>query len=168
MAIRFMRYDDDPVLRKPASPIKSITAGTLRLLEDMVETMHYHNGVGLAAPQVGVSKQVIVVEWKEQLYSLINPEIIEAEGEIITEEGCLSFPGVWGEVSRNLKIKIKALNPLGEEIEIDAQGRLAVVFQHEIDHLKGEVFVDKVIRFTDQQEEGEPLVLASEETPDEF
>lgn len=149
MALRFMRYRDASVLRKPAAPIKEITAGTLRLLDDMIETMHHHHGVGLAAPQVGISKQVVVIEWGEQLFQLINPEIIEAEGEIITEEGCLSFPGIWGTVKRFNKVTLKALNREGEEIVIPAEERLAVIFQHELDHLKGEVFVDKVIRFTD-------------------
>lgn len=155
MAIRFLRYNDAEVLRKPAAPIKKITAGTLRLLEDMVETMHYHNGVGLAAPQVGISRKVIVVQWQDTLYQLINPEIVEREGEIVTEEGCLSFPGVWGEVKRSKMIKVKALNPQGEEVEIDAEGRLAVIFQHEIDHVNGEVFIDKIIRFTDPEAEEE-------------
>lgn len=164
MALRFMRYDDASVLRKKAIPIKEITAGTLRLLDDMIETMRHHHGVGLAAPQIGISKQVVVIEWGEQLFQIINPEIIEAEGEIITEEGCLSFPGVWGEVQRFSKITVKALNRDGEEIIILAEDRLAVIFQHEIDHLKGEVFVDKVIRFTNE-EDSEEDSEEEEQTP---
>lgn len=162
MALRFMRYNDASVLRKPAFPIKEITAGTLRLLDDMIETMRHHHGVGLAAPQVGISKQVVVIEWGEQLFQLINPEIIESEGEIVTEEGCLSFPGIWGEVKRFQKVTVKALNRDGEEILIPAEDRLAVIFQHEIDHLKGEVFVDKVIRFTDPEEDEETKEVAEE------
>ena len=155
MALRFMRYKDASVLRKPAVPIKEITAGTLRLLDDMIETMRHHHGVGLAAPQVGISKQVVVIEWGEQMFQLINPEIIESEGEIITEEGCLSFPGIWGTVKRFNKVTLKALNREGEEIVIPAEERLAVIFQHELDHLKGEVFIDKVIRFSDPDTEDE-------------
>ncbi len=162
MALRFMRYKDASVLRKPAIPIKEITAGTLRLLDDMIETMRHHHGVGLAAPQVGISKQVVVIEWGEQLFQLINPEIIESEGEIVTEEGCLSFPGIWGEVKRFQRVTVKALNRDGEEISIPAEDRLAVIFQHEIDHLKGEVFVDKVIRFTDPEEDEETKEVAEE------
>lgn len=162
MALRFMRYNDASVLRKPAVPIKEITAGTLRLLDDMIETMRHHHGVGLAAPQVGISKQVVVIEWGEQLFQLINPEIIESEGEIVTEEGCLSFPGIWGEVERFQKVTVKALNRDGEEVLIPAEDRLAVIFQHEIDHLKGQVFVDKVIRFTDPEEDEEAEEVAEE------
>ncbi|MCE5195972.1 MAG: peptide deformylase [Negativicutes bacterium] len=158
MAIRFMRYRDASILRKPALPIKEITAGTIRLLDDMLDTMHKYYGVGLAAPQVGISKQVIVIEHEEKVYELINPVLLSAEGEIITEEGCLSFPGVWGEVKRFAKVTVKALNRAGEEYTIDAEGRLAVILQHEMDHLIGEVFIDKVIRFT------EPHVEASAES----
>jgi len=160
MALRFMRYKDASVLRKPAIPIKEITAGTLRLLDDMIETMRHHHGVGLAAPQVGISKQVVVIEWGEQLFQLINPEILESEGEIVTEEGCLSFPGIWGEVKRSQKVTVKALNRDGEEILIPAEDRLAVIFQHEIDHLNGQVFVDKVIRFTDPENDEETEEVA--------
>ena len=153
MAIRFMRYRDASILRKPALPIKEITAGTTRLLDDMLDTMHKYFGVGLAAPQVGISKQVIVIEHAEKVYELINPVLLSSEGEIITEEGCLSFPGIWGEVKRFAKVSVKALNREGEEYTIEAECRLAVILQHEIDHLKGEVFVDKVIRFTDPHAE---------------
>lgn len=153
MAIRFMRYRDASILRKPALPIKEITAGTIRLLDDMLDTMHKYFGVGLAAPQVGISKQVIVIEHAEKVYELINPVLLSSEGEVITEEGCLSFPGIWGEVKRFAKVSVKALDREGEEYTIEAEGRLAVILQHEIDHLKGEVFVDKVIRFTDPHAE---------------
>jgi peptide deformylase len=160
MALRFMRYKDASVLRKSAAPIKEITAGTLRLLDDMIETMQHHHGVGLAAPQVGISKQVVVISWGEQMYQLINPEIIESEGEIITEEGCLSFPGIWGTVKRFNKVTVRALNREGEELILPAEERLAVIFQHEIDHLKGEVFVDKVIHFTDPEKDEEEEEVA--------
>ncbi len=153
MAIRFMRYRDASILRKPALPIKEITAGTIRLLDDMLDTMHKYFGVGLAAPQVGISKQVIVIEFEEKVYELINPVLLAAEGEIITEEGCLSFPGIWGEVKRFAKVTVKAQNRSGEEYTIEGEGRLAVILQHEMDHLLGEVFVDKVIRFTDPHAE---------------
>jgi len=157
MAIRFMRYRDASILRKPTLPIKEITAGTLRLLDDMLDTMHKYFGVGLAAPQVGISKQVIVIEFDEKVYELINPVLLASEGEIITEEGCLSFPGVWGDVKRFDKVTVKTLNREGEEYNIDAEGKLAVILQHEIDHLNGEVFVDKVIRFTHLQVEPKEL-----------
>ena len=119
----------------------------------MVETMYNADGVGLAAPQVGVLRRVVVIDIGEGVIELINPELIETEGEQIGPEGCLSVPGVTGEVERPLKVKVKALNRKGEEFIIEGEGLLARALCHEIDHLDGIIFTDKVIRYLDEEEE---------------
>ncbi|ABB15321.1 MULTISPECIES: peptide deformylase [Carboxydothermus] len=133
----------DPILKEIAKPIKEITPNIIKLLENMADTMYAYNGVGLAAPQIGVSKRAIVVDVGEGLIELINPEIIEVSGEEKDIEGCLSVPGVQGEVVRAKKVTVKGLNRYGEEIVIPAEGLLARAFQHEIDHLNGILFVEK-------------------------
>ncbi|MEW6446991.1 MAG: peptide deformylase [Bacillota bacterium] len=136
----------DSILREKAHPVKKINPALIRLLNDMAETMYANNGVGLAGPQVGVLKRVIVVDAGQGLYQLINPEITAAEGSEKDREGCLSIPGVWGEVTRAARVKVRALNPRGETVEIDAQGLFARALQHEIDHLDGVLFVDRAVR----------------------
>jgi peptide deformylase len=136
----------DPVLREKAKEITKITDALQRLLDDMAETMYAANGLGLAGPQVGVSKRVIVVDAGEGLYQLINPEIIEARGNQTDREGCLSIPGIWGEVKRAAEIKVRALNRDGKTIVIEAAELFARVLQHEIDHLDGILFVDRALR----------------------
>ena len=114
-----------------------------KLLNNMAETMYYAKGVGLAAPQVGISKRVIVVDIGDGLFKLVNPEIISSSGIQDGPEGCLSVPNIVGNVKRSEHIKVKALNENGDEVVIDASGYLARAFQHEIDHLNGIIFTDK-------------------------
>ncbi|ACA54995.1 peptide deformylase [Clostridium botulinum] len=145
MAIRNIRKYGDELLRKKSRKIEKIDDRILTLLEDMVETMYSAEGVGLAAPQVGILKRAVVIDVGEGLIKLINPEIIETEGNQKDVEGCLSVPGEQGEVERPYKVKVKALNEKGEEIVLEGEDLLARAFCHEIDHLDGVLFVDKVI-----------------------
>ncbi|EKO1912380.1 peptide deformylase [Clostridium botulinum] len=145
MAIRNIRKYGDELLRKKSRKIEKIDDRVLTLLEDMAETMYSAEGVGLAAPQVGILKRVVVIDVGEGLIKLINPEIIETEGNQKDVEGCLSVPGEQGEVERPYKVKVKALNEKGEEIVLEGEELLARAFCHEIDHLDGILFVDKVI-----------------------
>ncbi|EJO5347937.1 peptide deformylase [Clostridium botulinum] len=145
MAIRNIRKYGDELLRKKSRKVEKIDDRILTLLEDMEETMYTAEGVGLAAPQVGILKRVVVIDVGEGIIKLINPEIIETEGKETDVEGCLSVPGKQGEVERPYKVKVKALNEKGEEIVLEGEGLLARAFCHEIDHLDGVLFVDKVI-----------------------
>ncbi|CCO07186.1 peptide deformylase [Desulforamulus hydrothermalis] len=133
----------DPVLREKAKPVKEVTPHILKLLDNMADTMYAAKGVGLAAPQIGVSKRVIVVDVGEGLVELINPEIVEASGQAVDTEGCLSVPGMIGEVARADKLIVKGLNRQGKEVVYQAKGFMARALQHEIDHLEGIIFVDK-------------------------
>ena len=131
------------ILRNKALPIKSINSGTLRLLDNMRDTLYAFDGVGLAAPQIGVSKRIIVIDIGDNLIELINPEIISREGEQTGSEGCLSVPEVVGLVTRNNLVTVKGLNREGQEVVYEAEKLLARVFQHEIDHLDGILFIDR-------------------------
>jgi peptide deformylase len=131
------------VLRDKTIEIKEITPNIVKLLDNMFDTMYAADGVGLAAPQIGVSKRVVVIDVGEGPLELINPVIVEQEGESDDSEGCLSIPGVTGEVVRAAKVTVQALNRKGELQEIKADGLLARACQHEIDHLEGILFVDK-------------------------
>lgn len=168
MAILPIVINPDPVLRKKARPVQKINAGIRKLLDDMTETMYDAPGVGLAAPQVGVSKRVIVVDAQDGsgLFQVINPEIVAAEEfGVVGTEGCLSIPGYVGEVARYRKIKVTGLNRDGHRIWIDAEGWLARVFQHEIDHLDGILYTDKasnVREVKEGEEEQEELAAASQ------
>ena len=142
MAIRIIKKNDDPVLREVSKPVKNINSNVIKLLEDMAETMYDAEGVGLAAPQVGILKRVVVIDIGEGLIEFINPEMIEKSGEQTGPEGCLSFPGLSGEVCRADYVKVKALDRHGAEFTIEAEGFLARALQHEIDHLNGVVFLD--------------------------
>lgn len=135
----------DPRLRKVAAPVSTVDESIRRLAADMAETMYEAPGIGLAATQVDVHKQVIVIdvsETKDQLLVLVNPEVVADEGLQIGEEGCLSVPGVYDKVERAEKVSIRYLDQYGEPRTLDAEGLLAVCIQHEIDHLQGKVFVD--------------------------
>lgn len=144
MAVYKIVEDGDEVLREKAKEVKSVNANILKLLNNMRDTMYANKGAGLAAPQIGVSKRVIVVDVGEGLYELINPSIIEASSNLIKDtEGCLSFPEVIGDVSRSAMVRVKGLNRNGEEVVLKAEGWAARAFQHEIDHLEGILFVDK-------------------------
>lgn len=131
------------VLREKAVEVKQITPNIVKLIENMLETMYAADGVGLAAPQIGVSKRVIVVDVGDGPVDLVNPIILEREGEESEVEGCLSIPGVQGEVVRAAKVKVQGLNRKGELQDINAEGLFARALQHEIDHLEGVLFVDK-------------------------
>ncbi len=145
-----IRKIGDPVLRTKAREVEEITKKTIELLDNMANTMYKSSGIGLAAPQVGILQRLITVDVDhKKLYKLINPEIISEEGKAIMEEGCLSIPGEQGAVVRAKKVLIRALTQNNDEIEIKAEGLLARAFQHEIDHLNGVLFVDKVVDMED-------------------
>ncbi|WP_035290724.1 peptide deformylase [Clostridium sp. KNHs214] len=145
MALRNIRIEGDEILRKRCRKVDNIDKRLLTLIEDMKETMYKADGVGLAAPQIGILKRMAVIDIGEGPIVIINPEIIETKGSYIDIEGCLSIPGRQGTVERPEKVKVKALNERGEEIIIEGEGLLARAFCHEIDHLDGILFVDKTI-----------------------
>ncbi|MCF8564426.1 peptide deformylase [Alicyclobacillus tolerans] len=143
MSIRIIRTGDDPVLRQRAKPVPLINKAIEKLLDDMAETMYDADGIGLAAVQVGVAKRIIVVDVGSGLYELVNPEIVEKSGGTqVASEGCLSLPGIRGDVPRSVNVTVRGLNRQGEEVEIKASDLLARAFQHEIDHLDGILFTD--------------------------
>lgn len=132
------------VLRDKAKMVSEVTPNIEKLLENMADTMYAADGVGLAAPQIGISKQVIVVDVGEGLVEVINPAVIEqSEEQEVETEGCLSIPGLTGDVARPAKVRVQGLNRKGDEVDIQAEGMLARALQHEIDHLSGILFVDK-------------------------
>ncbi|MFP5527782.1 peptide deformylase [Peptococcus simiae] len=133
----------DPILRKTARPVDEVTDRTRQILTNMTETMYHAHGVGLAAPQVGISRRMIVVDVGDGLMQLINPEIVKKEGLQEGPEGCLSVPGFNGIVIRANQVQVKALNEEGQEVTIDAEGFKARALQHEIDHLDGILYTDK-------------------------
>ena len=140
MAIREVRKIGDEILGKQCKEVKKMTIRTKILIGDMLDTMYEKMGVGLAAPQVGILKQIVVIDVGEGPIVLINPEIIETSGEQTGEEGCLSVPGKWGIVTRPNYVKVRALNEEMEEFEIEGEGLLARAFCHEIDHLDGKLY----------------------------
>ena len=141
MAILHIVHEDDEVLRKTSREVTEITPRILTLLDDMADTLHKAQGVGLAAVQVGVLRRVVLVETEPgQLYELINPRIVEVEGEQKEVEGCLSLPGEWGYTLRPRKVTVEALNRKGEKLRIQGEGLLARAFCHEIDHLDGKMY----------------------------
>ena len=158
MAIRNILIYPDPRLRRKSAPVGKIESRHLRLLDDMAETMYEAKGVGLAAPQVGVNERLIVVDVTQReegegggdgspgLIELINPEIVLAEGEMVGEEGCLSVPGFVCDVKRSARVVVRGLDKYGVEVEIDASDLLSRVLQHEIDHLDGILFFDRLSR----------------------
>ena len=141
MALRQIRIMGDEKLEKVCRPVKEITDRERELVRDMLDTMYDANGVGLAAPQVGILKRIVVIDVGEGPIVLINPEILETSGEQTGEEGCLSVPGKSGLVTRPNHVKVKALNEDMEEIELEGEGLLARAFCHEIDHLDGKMYV---------------------------
>lgn len=147
MAIREILKYPNPLLRKKASPVTAFNAQLKELIADMAETMYAAPGVGLAANQIGVLQQIIVVdvspkEEKNKLIPLINPEILEGEGSVVDEEGCLSVVDYSANVERFSHIKVRARNLEGQEIQFEADGWFARVIQHEVDHLDGKLFID--------------------------
>lgn len=140
----------DPVLRSVCRPVEKITPRTIQLIDDMIETMRAADGVGLAAPQVGVLRRIVVIETPDEgLIELINPKIIAYAGEQRSEEGCLSIPGKYGLTVRPMYVTVRALNRKGETIEINGSGLLAKAFCHEIDHLDGKLYIDCAIKTED-------------------
>ena len=144
MAIRNVRKIGDPLLRKKSKVVEKIDKRTLILIEDMIDTMYEEDGVGLAAPQVGVLKRIVVIDIGDGPIVLINPEIIKTEGSYRDLEGCLSIPGESKEVDRPMKVWVKAQDENGKVRELVGEELLARAFCHEIDHLNGVLFVDKV------------------------
>lgn len=146
MAIRNILKDEDPTLRKRSREVEKIDQRIITLVDDMIDTMYDADGVGLAAPQVGVLKRIIVIDVGEGEIELINPVIIESTGEQIDVEGCLSIPGITGEVKRPERVKVRGLDRNGKTIEILGEELLARALCHEIDHLDGILFTDKVLK----------------------
>lgn len=144
MAIREVREIGDEILTKKAKEVTKMTLRTRILIEDMLDTMYDKNGVGLAAPQVGILKNIVVIDIGDGPIVLVNPEILETSGEQTGEEGCLSVPGKCGIVTRPNYVKVRAYNEEMEEFELEGEELLARAICHEIDHLHGKLYVDKV------------------------
>ena len=148
MAIRGIRTEGDEILKKKSKEVDVVDDKIRTLIEDMLETMHKQNGVGLAAVQVGILKRIIVIDIydeKTPIIKLVNPVIIKTKGEQEVEEGCLSFPNKFAKTIRPAEVTVEALNENGEKIKVVGKGLLAQALAHEIDHLNGEVFIDKII-----------------------
>ena len=144
MAVLQIRTLPDPVLRQKAKKVTKIDDSIQKLIDDMIDTLHADpNRAGLAAPQVGVSLRIAVIEVTEQeLLTLINPEIVKKEGERIVQEGCLSIPGYFGEIKRAVTVKVKAQNRFGKQFRLKAQGLLAQALEQELEHLDGILYID--------------------------
>jgi peptide deformylase len=144
MAVLTVRKYGDPLLRRRASEVTSITPEIRALVADMIETMYDEVGIGLAAPQIGTSLRLIVVtdEQGREARALVNPAIVQQSGEVTAEEGCLSIPGIFAPVTRAATVRVEATDLEGRPVAIDARGLLARVFQHEMDHLDGVLFID--------------------------
>jgi peptide deformylase len=168
MTLRKIVTLPDPVLRRKAHPVKKFDKDLGTLIDDMVETMREAPGVGLAAPQIGLSERLLVIEYYEReedeeiedapmkVWAVINPEIVKASEEMVMGvEGCLSIPGLLGEVERHAEVHVKCLNKHGKPMKIKAKGWLARIFQHEIDHLNGVLFTDLATRVWQPQQEVE-------------
>jgi peptide deformylase len=149
MAVREILIVGDPILTTKCEPVEEVTEEVVRLARDMVETVHAAPGIGLAAPQVGVSKRVIVVdlsvgEDKDALHVLVNPTIVHAEGEAVCEEGCLSVPDIREKVARPYKVVVRSLDLRGRPVEVQGEDLVARALCHEIDHLDGILFIEKL------------------------
>lgn len=142
MSVLDIRVLGDPILREETKPLNEVTDSVRKLVDDMFETMHAAGGIGLAAPQVGRSERLFVMEVDDVRYVFVNPEIIERSGSERGEEGCLSIPDVFGEVDRSTRVVARGLDENGNPVEIEATGLLARCMQHELDHLDGRLFID--------------------------
>lgn len=160
MAVLEVLKAGHPVLKQVAQPVDHVNKKMRAFIEDMAETMYKTDGVGLAAPQVGVSKRIIVVDDGNGLQALINPQIIKAEGSQWGPEGCLSVPGYFGDVERYEKVTVTAIDPNNKKLRIEAEGFLARIFQHEIDHLEGHLFIEKAVNLKKQVD---PIEAIAEE-----
>lgn len=150
MAIREIRKKGDEILYKKCKEVTSFDNKLAILLDDMYETMQKNNGVGLAAPQVGILKRVVVIDVGDERIELVNPVIIKESGTQTGSEGCLSVPGVFGEVERPKNVTVKAQDRNGNYFEKDGEDLLARAFCHELEHLEGKLFLDRVIRYLEQ------------------
>jgi peptide deformylase len=145
MTVLKVRTLPDPVLRQKAKKVANIDSSIQKLIDDMIDTMRTVHGVGLAAPQIGISLRIAVIEIPgKEVIILINPEIIKRQGERVVEEGCLSVPGYYGEVKRSEVVKVKAQNRQGKEFRLRREGLLAHALEHEVDHLNGILYVDHI------------------------
>lgn len=153
MALRTIRQDSDPILRKISRVVDKIDDRIKTLVEDMIDTMYDADGVGLAAPQIGILKRLVIIDIYDEtgVKVLINPEIISQEGQYLDTEGCLSVPGVTGYVERPEKTIVKGLNLEGEEVTLEGIGLLSRAICHEIDHLDGILFTDKVVEVEEEE-----------------
>lgn len=145
MARRQIRTLGDDILRKKCREVKDITPSVITLMEDMAETMYESQGVGLAAPQVGILKRIVVIDTGEKLYEMINPKIVETRGSSITDEACLSLPGRSEYVERPEYVKAVATDRNGNQYTVEGEGLLARAICHELDHLDGVLYIDKAI-----------------------
>lgn len=154
MAVREIKKFGDPVLRQKVQPVQDFSAETITIMEDMAETMEHYRGVGLAAPQIGLNFSMVVIRLGEDfpVFEFINPEIISCSGEETDVEGCLSCPGVFGEVPRCTSVRLKYQDRMGRPKVLNASGFFARIIQHELDHLSGILFVDKVTNFVTGEE----------------
>jgi peptide deformylase len=173
MTVHPIRLLPEPVLRRKANRVPSIDGSIHRLIEDMIESMYAANGVGLAAPQIGVSLRVVVIGLpEEEPFALINPEIVKRSGERTVDEGCLSLPGYRGELTRSVTVIAKGLDRNGKQVRIKAKDNLlAQALEHETDHLNGTLYIDHlpsmdVLRRIDQPEEDEEGEAQEEEEPE--
>jgi len=152
MAIRNIRKDEDEILHKKSKEVDVINDKIITMLKDMADTMYKEDGVGLAAPQVGILKRLVVIDAGDGLLELINPVLKSQSGEQVNIEGCLSVSDIFGEVKRPASVIIEALNTEGKQITINGEGLLARVCCHEIDHLDGILFKDKAVRLINKDE----------------
>ena len=162
MAVLPILTGDHPLLRQKAKRVGKVDRTIQRLLDDMTETMHAAPGIGLAGNQIGQLLRVIVLDVEDSAFQLVNPEIARSEGGVVIEEGCLSLPGYYGDVRRPERVTVRALNRNGKPIKIHADGMLARALQHEIDHLNGVLFIDRLaslsdLRYVSPAEEAEEL-----------
>lgn len=161
MAVLEIRLESDPVVRQKAKRVSRIDNSVQQLIDDMLDTMRAAPGVGLAAPQVRVPLRVIVVEAEGQTYAVINPELVKSKGEVLDDEGCLSVPHWYGPVARAQQVIVKGRDRAGKEVRIRADDFIARIFQHEIDHLEGVLFVDRMadrsqLRYVEPEQEPVP------------
>ena len=156
MALRPILVVGNPVLRQKAKRVSQFDRPLQRLIDDMLETMRAAPGVGLAGPQIGVPLRLAVIEVDDKVTVIINPEIVKRQGEVELDEGCLSVPGFWGKLTRSEKVTVKARNRDGREFRLNADGLLAQALQHEIDHLDGLLYIDRMPSL-DGLQRSEPL-----------
>lgn len=148
MALRELRYEGDDILRKKCKKVEEVNDHIRMILDDMLDTLHNtEDGAALAAPQIGILRRLVVIDMGTGIIKLVNPEIVEEKGTQECVEGCLSFPNKYGNTIRPKKVTIKALNENGEEIVLTGRGEMAKCFCHEIDHLDGILFIDKVTKW---------------------